>query len=168
MSLYQQWEANATREMSQQEYNTFWQGYLAEEQGVYEKILGENNPSLKGSLKDIAASFDMDTTTFAGFLDGINTSLSQELDLNELTEETALDLTIDFEKLYWNMLDCKAEWLYTLTEWDGVLPSDKRKEIKKEYNKTKQVVKGEKIGRNDPCSCGSGKKYKKCCMNKED
>jgi preprotein translocase subunit SecA len=26
-----------------------------------------------------------------------------------------------------------------------------------------QVVRGEKIGRNDPCSCGSGKKYKKCC-----
>jgi preprotein translocase subunit SecA len=26
----------------------------------------------------------------------------------------------------------------------------------------KQVIKGEKIGRNDPCPCGSGKKYKKC------
>jgi preprotein translocase subunit SecA len=25
-----------------------------------------------------------------------------------------------------------------------------------------QVVRGEKIGRNDPCHCGSGKKYKKC------
>ncbi len=25
-----------------------------------------------------------------------------------------------------------------------------------------QVIKGEKIGRNDPCPCGSGKKYKKC------
>jgi hypothetical protein len=25
-----------------------------------------------------------------------------------------------------------------------------------------------KIGRNDPCPCGSGKKYKKCCMNKEN
>jgi len=24
-----------------------------------------------------------------------------------------------------------------------------------------------KIGRNDPCPCGSGKKYKKCCLNKE-
>ena len=23
-----------------------------------------------------------------------------------------------------------------------------------------------KIGRNDPCPCGSGKKYKKCCLNK--
>jgi len=24
-----------------------------------------------------------------------------------------------------------------------------------------------RIGRNDPCHCGSGKKYKKCCMNKD-
>ena len=29
------------------------------------------------------------------------------------------------------------------------------------------VVKGKKVGRNDPCPCGSGKKYKKCC-GKED
>ncbi len=27
----------------------------------------------------------------------------------------------------------------------------------------KPVVKGKKIGRNDPCPCGSGKKYKNCC-----
>jgi peptide deformylase len=26
------------------------------------------------------------------------------------------------------------------------------------------VVKGNKVGRNDPCPCGSGKKYKKCCI----
>lgn len=32
--------------------------------------------------------------------------------------------------------------------------------------KRKPIVKGDKIGRNDPCPCGSGKKYKKCCMNK--
>ncbi|MCK4260989.1 MAG: SEC-C domain-containing protein [Halanaerobiales bacterium] len=31
-------------------------------------------------------------------------------------------------------------------------------EVKKE-----PIVKGEKIGRNEPCPCGSGKKYKKCC-----
>ena len=30
----------------------------------------------------------------------------------------------------------------------------------------KPVVKGEKIGRNDPCPCGSGKKYKHCCLGK--
>jgi len=28
----------------------------------------------------------------------------------------------------------------------------------------KPVVKEQKTGRNDPCPCGSGKKYKKCCM----
>jgi len=28
------------------------------------------------------------------------------------------------------------------------------------------VVKGKKVGRNDPCPCGSGKKYKKCCLGK--
>ena len=28
-----------------------------------------------------------------------------------------------------------------------------------------QIVKAKKIGRNDPCPCGSGKKYKKCCLH---
>ena len=27
----------------------------------------------------------------------------------------------------------------------------------------KQVIRGQKVGRNEPCPCGSGKKYKKCC-----
>lgn len=30
----------------------------------------------------------------------------------------------------------------------------------------KQKKEKEKIGRNDPCFCGSGEKYKKCCMEK--
>jgi len=32
---------------------------------------------------------------------------------------------------------------------------------------TKPIIRDKKIGRNEPCPCGSGKKYKKCCMNKE-
>ena len=31
----------------------------------------------------------------------------------------------------------------------------------------KPLVKAEKIGRNDPCPCGSGKKYKQCCLGKQ-
>ncbi len=34
-------------------------------------------------------------------------------------------------------------------------------------DKKRPVKKGEKIGRNDPCPCGSGKKYKKCCGREE-
>ena len=30
-----------------------------------------------------------------------------------------------------------------------------------------QRIVGEKVGRNDPCPCGSGKKYKKCCWSKD-
>ena len=30
------------------------------------------------------------------------------------------------------------------------------------YERAKQVIAGQKVGRNDPCPCGSGKKYKKC------
>lgn len=37
------------------------------------------------------------------------------------------------------------------------------RQIKNEYTKTE---KKQKIGRNDPCPCGSGKKYKFCCLNK--
>jgi preprotein translocase subunit SecA len=43
------------------------------------------------------------------------------------------------------------------------------KPAKIEYNegsggeRPQTVVKGKKIGRNEPCICGSGKKYKKCC-----
>ena len=33
------------------------------------------------------------------------------------------------------------------------------------FIKPRPVVKDHKIGRNDPCPCGSGLKYKKCCLN---
>lgn len=32
-----------------------------------------------------------------------------------------------------------------------------------EKQRPKVIKKSEKVGRNDPCPCGSGKKYKKCC-----
>lgn len=33
------------------------------------------------------------------------------------------------------------------------------------YSRTESAVPAEKVGRNDPCPCGSGKKFKKCCGN---
>ena len=38
--------------------------------------------------------------------------------------------------------------------------------IDAEYPQMPYVKETIDIGRNDPCLCGSGKKYKKCCMNK--
>jgi preprotein translocase subunit SecA len=42
-------------------------------------------------------------------------------------------------------------------------PSDMVSEAAAAMEKAKPVRSGPKVGRNDPCPCGSGKKYKQCC-----
>jgi len=163
MSLIKEWEEIAYKERSQKEYDEFWKEFLIKEQHIYQRLLSEKNDTIKGKFSEIAKDFGMSSHDFAGFMSGINTSLVNAVDLEELTEDSEIDVKIDFEKLYYNMHEAQADWLYNLTEWDGILSKEKRKEIKTAYNKTKTVVKENKIGRNDPCPCGSGKKYKKCC-----
>ncbi|EYE88233.1 hypothetical protein Q428_09045 [Fervidicella metallireducens AeB] len=163
MSLYDKWLDLVNIERDQEEYDEFWEGYFVAEEKVYQKILGDKLEVVSGKVSELAEGFKMDLVTFAGFLSGINTSLKQEIDLDSITEESEIKLEIDFEKLYFNMLDAQADWLYTLKEWDDILTVEKRKEIKKQYNATKTIVKEDKTGRNEPCPCGSGKKYKKCC-----
>ncbi|SCG83236.1 Protein translocase subunit secA [Proteiniborus sp. DW1] len=163
MSLYKQWTDVAYEERDQKEYNKFWEVYLEKEKNVYASILGSKENVFQGKLKELAERFSLDAVTFTGFLDGINTSLVNSIDLENLEEESEIKLEIDFEKLYFNMLNAKAPWLYELPQWDDILTKEKRKEITKEYRSSKTVVKDKKIGRNDPCPCGSGKKYKKCC-----
>jgi len=168
MSLYKKWQDLSGKERSQEETEKFWGEYMPKEQAIYEKILSGPSVVIKGTLSSLAADFDMTPVVFAGFMDGINTSLIQEVDLESLTEDDSVELAVDFEKLYYNMLAAQASWLYGLTQWDDVLTKEKRKSIKKEYDKTKTVVKEAKVGRNDPCPCGSGKKYKKCCLDKDN
>ncbi len=162
MSIYEQWREIADAERTPQENESFWKDYFLKEKDNYAYILGNNLKTLKGELNELASTFNMDNVTFTGFLDGINTSLVQEIDLESLEETTVLDAEIDYEKLYFNMLDAKAEWLYNLPEWEDILSVERRKEITTEYRKAGIAI-SSKVGRNDPCPCGSGKKYKKCC-----
>ncbi len=99
-----------------------------------------------------------------GFLAGIDTSLKASNDFKTFDENSEIVLDIDFEKLFYNMLVAEAQYLYTLEEWEDVLDEVTRMGILQVYKKAKIVVRDQpKIGRNDPCPCGSGKKYKKCC-----
>lgn len=163
MSLYSKWDKKAYQIDNQSEYDAFWGEYLPKEAKFYEYLLENNKEVVKGTLKEIADKFNVDVLTSIGFLDGINTSLITELDMESLEEETMIAIEIDFEKLYYNMLAAKADWLYEMSQWDNIIELDRRQQIRKEYNKTRTVVNENKIGRNDLCSCGSGKKYKKCC-----
>ncbi|RXZ80311.1 hypothetical protein EBB07_19315 [Paenibacillaceae bacterium] len=36
------------------------------------------------------------------------------------------------------------------------------------YNHNRRIIKMQKLGRNDPCHCGSNLKYKKCCLDKDE
>ena len=101
--------------------------------------------------------------TMVGFLDGIDDSLKVKNNIDEMTEDTVVNLVFDKELLYKNMVDAKADWLYGLPAWQQIFSEEKLKELYREAKKANTIVKGTKIGRNDPCPCGRGKKYKKCC-----
>jgi len=50
------------------------------------------------------------------------------------------------------------------------MAKEKKKSLASKILKTRPTtltLKKEKIDRNDPCPCGSGKKYKKCCFQKK-
>jgi uncharacterized protein YecA (UPF0149 family) len=65
------------------------------------------------------------------------------------------------------MVDAKADWLYGLPQWEAIYDEETRHRLYMEQKKSGTVVVGKKVGRNDPCPCGSGKKYKFCCGAKK-
>lgn len=162
MGLYQQWQKECEKERSPQEYNLYWSTYFEVEKEAYRTILIAKEAKVEGTVAELADKFEMTKAQVAGFIDGINTSLETEVDLDSLEADTQVTLSIVWEELFKNMLKAKAEWLYTLKEWEPILSEDRRGEIKREFHLSQMAV-SQKVGRNDPCPCGSGKKYKKCC-----
>ena len=162
MSLFSQWQSMAEAQRSPQDNQAFWNEYFDIETEGYKKILERKDNFYEDTLTAIAEEFGMSPVVFAGFMDGINTSLVEEADLDKLKESSTVSLKVDFDKLYYNMLEAKAKWLYTLPGWDGILSEERRREIRDQWRQDRQAV-SSKVGRNEPCPCGSGKKYKKCC-----
>ena len=164
MGLYETWQQVAQAQQTREAYDAFWNTYFAAETQNYKKILANADKVFSGKLADVAKEFDMDPVTFTGFLDGANSSFKNgELDLDSLTEESEIALDFDFDRLYINMHNAKADWLFNLPEWDAVRTEAQRRELTKQYRAEKIFVAPPSVGRNDPCPCGSGKKYKKCC-----
>ncbi|MHC1722994.1 MAG: SEC-C metal-binding domain-containing protein [Aminipila sp.] len=166
MSLFEQWQ-NLIDNQTDETFTDFWEKYSSTETKIYTDILENHKKPLSGTFQELVDKYEADPVIFMGFLDGINTSLDNEMKIEEYDENTEIKLNIDFEKLFFNMLGAEADYLYSIPAWDKVLPIEKREEIVKEFKKSKTVVKEKEPGRNDPCPCGSGKKYKKCCgLNK--
>lgn len=164
MTLLEQWRKAAYEtEMDNKQAQMFWANYFNLEKGIYEQILSNPDEVVSGTVKELAGKYSVDLMIMVGYLDGINDSLVNPNPIETMEEDTVVNLGYDKEKLYYNMVGAKADWLYELPQWDSLLTEERRKELYLEQKKSNTIVKGKKIGRNDPCPCGSGKKYKKCC-----
>ena len=164
MGLLQQWRDTAySQQTDKKVLQKFWTDYFMIEKGIYEKLLSEPDVKVKGTVKELSAKYEIPVMTMVGFLDGIDESLIVPNPIEEMDEDTEVNLIFDKEKLYKNMVDAKADWLYGLPMWDNIFDEDKKKALYREAKKANTVIKGKKVGRNDPCPCGSGKKYKFCC-----
>lgn len=165
MTILENWRNLAYGEgLDDKEKEELWTQYFKVEKGIYEHILSKPEEVVEGTVEELAKRYGTDVQTMTGFLDGINESLKgYENPVETMDENTVVKIEIDPEKLYYNMVEAKAEWLFSLPQWDQILTEEKKKELYKTQKASGTVVKGAKIGRNDPCPCGSGKKYKKCC-----
>lgn len=163
MSLYEQWTDMVVNYVKTKGEPAFWAEYKTIETAIYKDLLANKDDSIKTTIKELAQKYETTDEFIMGFVDGINESLNNPYTLEDITNETELVLDLNLEKLYFNMLDAKAEYLYTLPQWDAIFSKEKRKEISKSYRDSVMVRNENKVGRNDACPCGSGKKYKKCC-----
>lgn len=164
MALLKKWRDMAYSETANKgDLQKLWMKYFEDEKTIYAEILKNPDEEVSGSVKELADKFGVDIMTMTGFLDGINDSLTEANPIDDMEEDTKVSLKFDKALLYKNMVAAGADWLYELEEWNDIFDEETRKALYKEQKSSTTIVKENKIYPNDPCPCGSGKKYKKCC-----
>ena len=167
MALLEQWRSMAYSETANKgDLQRLWAAYFEKEKEIYAQLLKNPDEVVKGTVKELAEKYDVDIMTMTGFLDGIDESLVESNPIEEMEEDTEVNLGFDKALLYKNMVAAGADWLYELEEWNDIFDEETRKALYKEQKSSTTIVKDKKVYPNDPCPCGSGKKYKQCCGRK--
>ena len=142
MALLQQWRDTAYSEnMDKNTAQRFWGTYFEIEKNFYAQLLENPDEEVKGTVKELAEKYNVEVFVMTGILDGINDSLKEANPIEEMEEDTVVSLAFDKEKLYKNMVDAKAEWLYELPQWDNIFTEEKRKELYTEHKASGSVRK---------------------------
>jgi len=142
---------------------------------IYEKVIDEYETKIKDIPKEITSEFEkaialrvIDTSwvehigTMEHLREGI--SLRGYAQSNPLQAYTLEGFEI-FDKLLENIDNKISVFLLKAEVTQNI---ERKQTVQGKSNDGKEKVKSTpkkntKIGRNDPCSCGSGKKYKQCC-----
>ena len=121
MALLEQWHAKAYNEKENKGVlQKLWQDYFAKEKEIYAQILEKPEEVVTGTVKELADKFNVDIMTMTGFLDGINDSLKEKNPIEEMEEDTVVNLGFDLTSLYKNMVAAGADWLYNLPQWEPI------------------------------------------------
>ena len=131
MTLLENWRNLAYGDgLDDKKKEELWSGYFTIEKGIYEQILANPTEVVEGTVKELAEKYDTEVMIMTGFLDGINESLKgYENPIETMDEDTKVKIEIDPEKLYYNMVEAKATWLYELPQWDAILTEERRTEL---------------------------------------
>ena len=166
-TLLEKWRNSAySEEQDQKKLQELWNDYFEKEKGIYEKLLKNPDDVVTGTVAELAKKYKVSQMIMTGFLDGINDSLKNPNPIETMEADTEVNLGFDKELLYKNMVAAGADWLYKLPQWNDIFSEEKQQELYKEQKASQTIRKEAKVYPNDPCPCGSGKKYKKCCGNK--
>lgn len=102
----------------------------------------EHDMHFDKSKSDVLCGIVLRCCKFGSSIDKVEEALKRDCDFKSAKQLEA------FSKVYTQVFHSARMWIYS-----GATPD--------EMQKSKPLT--AKIGRNDPCPCGSGKKYKKCC-----
>ena len=121
MGILKQWRDKAYDERANKgDLQRLWSAYFAKEKDIYAELLKNPDEVVTGTVKELAEKYDVDLMTMVGFLDGINDSLKEKNPIEEMEEDTVVNLGFDKELLYKNMVAAGADWLYGLEEWEPI------------------------------------------------
>ena len=113
MALLEQWRSMAYSETANKgDLQRLWAAYFESEKEIYAQLLKNPDEVVKGTVKELAEKYDVDIMTMTGFLDGIDESLVESNPIEEMEEDTEVNLGFDKALLYKNMVAAGADWLY--------------------------------------------------------
>ena len=96
MSLLQEWRDIAySQKTDKRQLQKFWTDYFMIEKGIYEKLLSNPDEVVSGTVKELADKFEIPVLTMVGFLDGIDDSLKVKNPIEEMDENTRVNLAFD-------------------------------------------------------------------------